>query len=394
MNPLFLTTSPTPRTPDIHLIVAPAGHAQAIAQALADDHQRPLLAWRRAAQSVQILLDAELGSALLARLQKGHTVTVWHGQDAWHPHTLRVLLAKDYENFSGRILWSRLTAPDGHAHAHLWTALADRLNTPDDADVRNWMDSNAELWPCWQLSPELNQQGQSAFAQWAAQHLAAVLASGPADEDASENNADEAAEVAQAQDADTQAPASIAWPWQDQPAWAAESWAQEVQTSQFSGAPANDSVVRLAAAKHSARSAQANQRLRFTAVLHPVSADDAWEAETSEPDRAARKQALPEAAAANIARAQLSCTAGDPTAPYSVLVALPGSAGPSALGRRWCLWLHPKGRLPLALVFQARSTAPWTVVEWPTDQALGARYQPSALLWQDLCGGGFSLEML
>lgn len=354
-----------PALPEVHLIVAPPGHEAALDTLLNTAEPQSVLAWRVATGCLRRLTDDELDPVMADALQQGHTVIVWHGHDS--AQNLHQRLGEDYKKLSRRLWWAQIRLPADTSGAQLWSALSDQLHTPDDADQRLYIESNGQQWPQWRMSEALNAQGLAAFKHWVEQHLDPALADWDEDEQERSGNSTDISKAAPTETQASDDATPIHWPWQDNVTWVAEQWLTLAQIAALSprSEPANQPVLRLRAAS---LGASAVGWQTYKAFLHPS---------TSEPARPV---------SVSISRPQ-----NDPDAPYKVEVCLPESMRPAT---GWCLWLHLKGSLPLALPFAHPEGADTLQVPWAAVVPQSAESQPSEVLWRAIQEGSVSLDML
>lgn len=363
--------------PEVHLIVAPVGQEAVFEHLLATAAPSSILAWRVAASCARLLTDTDLDAVMTSALQKGHPVVVWHGQDGWSPYSLRLRLGKDAVNLSRQLSWARLELPTKASSSHVWTQLLKQLNTPDEADLRRFIQSHGRAWPRWNLPEPLNEQGIFAFQAWTEQHLSAVLDDFGEGQESGEAGASGSEEVGPAD-----------WPWQDSVTWVAEQWLASGQVERIGrfDEPANEDDVRVRAAP---MRLDAAGREAVSAILHPVSTDDQWESE----QLVSRSTSL-RPSAANTASVTISRPADDHEAPYAVNISPPRASGSQDKPVNWCLWFHFHDRLPLALPFVHHAGSDEVQLSWSDVTPGSSASEPSESLWQAIRGGGVSLEML
>lgn len=384
MNTTQFPCANTPTLPEVHLIVAPPGHEAAIDNLLATADPSSVLAWRLAASYARLLTDTDLDTVMTEALQKGHQIVVWHGHDGWSSHSLFLRLGKDFVNLSKCLSWARLELPANASDTEMWSHLLEQLNTPDEADLRRYLKSEGQLEPQWEVSDALNAQGLKAFRNWVETYLDPALHVWDDDEDTEEPDGNVVSPQASASD-DIR---PVQWPWQDTVTWVAQGWlsASQIERIGRSDEPANQDSLRLKAARLQGAAAG---RETLTAYLHPVSADDLWEAESL--GQAPTGQKTKHASAVSV---RISRPADDQEAPYTIEITLPQGDGGTMINNTWCLWLHLGVRLPLALTFVARTDSASTEVLWSAVTPQTADSQPSGSLWTAIQDGSVSLERL
>ena len=383
-------TSRPPRHPDLHLIVAPASDEEAINQALKNSDQFPVLAWRLAANRVRRVTDHELDTVMSQALREGQAVTVWHGNDAWNAHDLFLRLGDDYQSLSAHLRWAKLSPRVHPSATSAWSNLAEQLGTPDDADLRLWLQTDRQELPRWTLSEDLNAQGRNAFHNWVVQHLGPSLDAWDAGE---QSVVPVGTTINSPTDAADGKPV-IDWPWSGEHEWEASAWIKEEKAQHVGsgGTPANEAQFALRAASHQADTGQTET---WSAVMHPVSAVDQWATDSIADRRPVRRKlASTLAPLAQEVKVQLTRPGHNPLAPYTLEFSPPEHPNATDQGRRWCLWLHPSRRLPLALPFQLTSGQSLVKLEWPSASRPDENLEPDNGLWDEICQGGVSLELI
>lgn len=383
MNTTQFPSANTPTLPEVHLIVAPTGHEAAVEALLAKADPSSVLAWRVAASYARLLTDTDLNTVMTEALQTGHQVVVWHGHDGWSSHSLFLRLGQDFVNLSKRLSWARLELPTNASGREMWSYLLEQLNTPDEVDLRRYLKSEGQLEPQWEVSDALNAQGLKAFKNWVETYLDPALQAWDDDEETEEPDVPVVSPPAST--SDDIGPAD--WPWQNTVTWAAQGWlsADLVERIDRSDEPANQGTYRLRAARLQGATAD---RETLTAYLHPVSADDLWEAKSLSQTPTGQQTQHVSAVSVRISRP------ADDQEAYTIEVTLPQGDGGTTTNNTWCLWLHLGVRLPLALTFVARMNAARTEVLWSAVTPQTADSQPSSTLWTAIKNGSVSLERL
>ena len=167
---------------------------------------------------------------------------------------------------------------------------------------------------------------------------------------------------------------TLQWPGHKKPVWEG-AWLAQGSASQVGGAqaPANDRSMRLQA---KALSGAPLGPETLTALLSRVPTGAAGPGDAEEP-----------------VQVHMARPAGEPTAPYAVQITLPALLPGQSAPRRACLWLHPEGRLPLALPFEVPGPGAVLHPPWPEEEG-NPRYWPGENLWQAIGKGTLCLKLL